>query len=70
MRGVSKPQSCPVCIVCFRKLEGPERTPVVVKTLTPGERWQPCELCAGPCDAVPGIYMRLWRPPPEPPAAA
>ncbi len=28
------------------------------------------ELCAGPCDAVPGIYIRLWRPPPEPPAAA
>ena len=63
MRGASKLQSCPVCIVCFRKLEGPERTPV-------GERWQPCELCAGPCDAVPGIYMRLWRPPPEPPTAA
>jgi hypothetical protein len=70
MRGASKLQHCPVCIVCFRKLEGPEGTPVQTKKLQPGERWQPCELCAGPCDAVPGIYMRLWRPPPEPPTAA
>ncbi len=70
MRGVSKPQSCPVCIACFRKLEGPEGTPVQTKSLLPGERWQPCELCRGPCDAVPGIYYRLWRPEPEPPTAA
>ena len=70
MRGASKLQTCPICIGCFRKLEGPEATPVTsTKRLMPGERWQPCELCAGPCDAVPGIYMRLWRPPPTPTAA-
>jgi hypothetical protein len=67
MTRLPKPQSAPVCIVCFRKLEGPAATPVTCeRPLLPGERWQPCALCAGPCDAVPGIYLRLWlAPPPE-----
>ncbi len=65
-----RPQNAPVCIACFRKLEGPLSTPVTTRRIMPGERWQPCALCAGPCDAVPGIYMRLYPPPPEPPEAA
>lgn len=69
MRGASKPVHCPVCIVCFRKIEGPEATPVQTIKLAPGERWQPCYMCGGPCDAVPGIYLRLWRAPEPQPAA-
>ncbi len=65
-----KRQNAPICIACFRKLEGPAATPVTAPRLRPGERWQPCTLCAGPCDAVPGISMRLYLPPPEPPEAA
>jgi hypothetical protein len=62
-----RPQNAPVCIVCFRKLEGPLATPVTTaRKLAPGERWQPCSLCQGPCDAVPGIYLRLYlATPPE-----
>jgi len=64
-------QNSTCCIGCFRKLNGPEREPVRVTALAPGERWQPCYLCQSPCDAVPGIYMRMWHEPtPEPPKAA
>lgn len=73
MTARSKLQNAPVCIVCYRKLEGPEQPVTTPRKLAPGERWQPCTLCGGPCDAVPGIYMRLYleSPPghPIPPAA-
>jgi hypothetical protein len=66
--------SAPLCVVCFRKLKGPQQEPVRVKEseLSPGERWQPCALCEGPCDAVPGIYYRLYleKPPDIPPPQA
>jgi hypothetical protein len=55
-----------VCIGCFRKLKGPDFEPVRITELGPGERWTPCALCRGPCDAVPGIFYRLWISPPEP----
>lgn len=64
------PQNGMICIKCFRKLEGPDATPVHVLDLRAGERWTPCGLCRGPCDAVPGIFYRLWAPEPELPAIA
>jgi hypothetical protein len=61
-------ESAALCIACFRKLKGPHAEAVTVQHLEPGERWQPCTLCKGPCDAVPGIYYRLWlEEPPRPP---
>jgi hypothetical protein len=64
--------SAPLCIACFRKLKGPAAEAARVLDIAPGERWQPCALCQGPCDAVPGIYYRLWleAPPDTPPPQA
>jgi hypothetical protein len=61
-------KSAALCIGCFRKLKGPQQKPARIKEseLAPGERWQPCTLCGGPCDAVPGIYYRLWLEEPSP----
>jgi hypothetical protein len=62
-----------ICIVCFRKLRGPDVQPVTFEApeLRAGERWTPCGLCRGPCDAVPGIFYRLWADEPQPlPAVA
>jgi hypothetical protein len=66
-----KCESVMICIGCFRKLKGPDIEPVrFTGELGPGERWTPCALCRGPCDAVPGIFYRLWLPEPPLPATA
>lgn len=52
-----------MCVRCWRKLNGSREPVRFIGELSPGERWTPCHLCAGPCDDVPGIFVMMYDSP-------